>query len=426
MQRSIKITLKKIFKWLFFAAVLWWIIQANINRFNNNLYANYEKIVDYGRVRENEEVISPVMAAIFYDDKVSAQKSITSYYNHFDNYKKRNVKMVVVPKDLTPDSRSIVRKLYAEIYKYNQVSDIALVLSTDSDVSAHIKMLQNVMQVQNVKRLILTEENLEAEKVIDSYLKSPHKMVVMLADLSESFSDKQPDFLLEETIYFAQKNFYHMEVFDVIDTKIAQSVDKDYVTLLSLTNNKDEQPLAVKQQRNLRLFITHYGAEIKRYFKMNLNSDADIVWPEKSAGNFRLFDRGWVYVRFYDEEMQEVFARKAIGGDKGVIVALIEIARKAALKTDVKKIKYIKISLLTDIEEIAKAKDTLLISYLDQDDGIMVRSGSKKALLIVDERPDDPSELEKVLRQKAEIPDDEPEENIHFYKFKSVEIEDEN
>ncbi|MBO6281041.1 MAG: hypothetical protein J6N49_00770 [Alphaproteobacteria bacterium] len=426
MTRKVKLSLKKICAFILGLAVLWWIVQANIKRFNDNLYANYEKIVDYGRVRENEEVISPVMAAIFYDDKVSVQKSITSYYNHFDNYKKRNVKMVVVPKDLTPDSRSIIRRLYAEIYKYNQVDDIALVLSTDSDVSAHIKMLKKVMQVNHIKSLILTEENLEAENIIDSYLKSAHKMIVVLADLSDGFNGKQSDFLLEETIYFAQKNFYHMEVFDVIDTKIAQSVDKDYRALLSLTNNKDDQPMAVKQQRNLRLFATYYKKEIKHYLKMNLNAEEDIVWPEKTTGNFRLFDRGWVYVRFYDEEMQEVFARKAIDGDKGVIVSLIEIARKAAMKTDAKKIKYIKISLLTDAEELSKDKDTLLISYLDQDDGIMIRSGSKKALLVADERPDDPSELEKLLRQKAEIPDDEPEENIQFYKFKSVEIEDEN
>lgn len=425
MPQKIKFILKKLCVLLFITGFLWWVIQVNIDRFNNNIYANYEKIVDYGRVRENKETILPVMAAIFYDDKISVQKNISTYYNQFDNYKKKNVKIVVVPKDLNSDSSLIVRKLYAEIYKYNQIESIALVLDDDSDVLAHVEMLKRVMHVKQVRNLKLTEENLDAEKIIDEYLMHPRKMVVVLADLSGSFQSQTSDFLLNETIYFAQQNFYHMEVFDVIDTKIAQSVDRDYRTLLSLTANKDE-PLAIRQQRNLKLFVKHYRTELLEYIRENLHRDGSIIWPEKNANNFRLFDRGWVYVRFYDEEMQEIFARKSISRDKGVIVALIEIARKAALKTDVRKIKYIKISLLTDIEEIVKDNDTLLVNYLAQDDGVMIASGSKKTIFVADERPDDPSELESALKQRAGISEDKPAEDIHFYKFKSVEISDEN
>ena len=60
---------RKIMYCLLFIAIFWLIVWANVNRFKHNLYANYEKIVDYGRVRETEESVHPVMAAIFYDDK---------------------------------------------------------------------------------------------------------------------------------------------------------------------------------------------------------------------------------------------------------------------------------------------------------------------------------------------------------------------
>ena len=88
MQQKTKIFFKQLFKYsliiLFFAMI----VRANVLRLKNNLYANYERIVDYGRVREQKEEVNPVMAAIFYDDKVSVEKNISTYFDHYDNYKK--------------------------------------------------------------------------------------------------------------------------------------------------------------------------------------------------------------------------------------------------------------------------------------------------------------------------------------------------
>lgn len=415
---------RKIMHRLLFVAILGLIVWANVNRFKHNLYANYEKVVDYGRVRETEESVHPVMAAIFYYDKGIEHKQISTYYNHIDNYKRKNVKIVIVPKDLTADSLLIVKKLYAEIYKYNQIKKIALISDGKSDVYAHADMIKKVMNTNRIEKAVLTEDNLAAESLFDSYLRKNHNVIVVLADLSKGFNAENTDFLLEEAVYFAQKYFYRLEVFDVIDTKIAQAIEKDYATLLSLSQNKDE-PLVLKQVRNIALFVSHYKSELLQYFKMNLNMNAEIIWPEKTEQNFRLFDRGWLNVRLYDEKMQEIFVRKALK-DKGVIVSLIETANKASLKIDIRKIKYIRINLLTDIEEINKAKDTLLINYLDQDDGVMIEYGSHRALIIADERPDEPAELERMLRRRVGVSMEEPEENIRFYKFKSVEIDDEN
>ena len=175
----------------------------------------------------------------------------------------------------------------------------------------------------------------------------------------------------------------------------------------------------------MELYAQHYKEKLFDYFKKNLNKDKNYIWPKKTPENYRLFDRGRLYVRVFDEELNELFARKNLKQDS-VIVSLIEIAKKTALKTNAKKIKYIKIYLLTDTEEIHKDKDTLLVSYLDQDDGIMIEYKNNQALLCADERPDDPTEIIPVLQKRGEISVNIPEQDLRFYKFKTVEINDEN
>lgn len=425
MQQKTKNFFKRICKYflvvLFLATLIW----ANVARLKNNLYANYEKIVDYGRVREKEEEVNPVMAAIFYDDKVSVDKNISTYFNHYDNYKKKNVKIVVISKEIKKESKLIIKKLFAEIHKNNKVTSIVLVNDNENDnLQQHIQILKKVMQTKNIEQLVLTEDDLSAEKLIEDYLGQPDKMIVMLTDITSVNRKHGSDFLLEEVLYFAQKNSYHMEVFDVVDTQIARAMEKDYSSLLLLTDRRD-LPQAEVQKNNLELYAQNYKEKLFGYFKQNLNTDKNYVWPKKTTENYRLFDRGRIYVRVFDEELSELFARKNLR-QNSVIVSLIEIAKKTALKTNVKKIKYIKIYLLTDLEEIHKDKDTLLISYLDQDDGVMAEYKNRQALLCADERPDDPTEIIPVLRQRGEISADVPEHLLHFYKFKTVEMNDEN
>lgn len=425
MQQKTKTFFKRIIKYsliiLFFAVI----VRANVVRLKNNLYANYERIVDYGRVREQKEEVNPVMAAIFYDDKVSVEKNISTYFDHYDNYKKKNVKIVLIPKDVEAESTLIVKKLFAEIHKNNNVKNIVLVSDNkEDDLQRPKRILKKVMQTDSIEQLVLTEEDLSAEKLIENYLQQQDKMIVILADITSVRHKNKPNFLLEEALYFAQKNFYHMEVFDIVDTQIARAVEKDYSSLLFLTDRRD-LPQAEIQKNNLELYAQHYKEKLFDYFKKNLNKDKNYIWPKKTPENYRLFDRGRLYVRVFDIELNELFARKNLKQDS-VIVSLIEIAKKTALKTKAKKIKYIKIYLLTDMEEIHKDKDTLLISYLDQDDGIMIEYKNNQALLCADERPDDPTEIIPVLRQRGEISVNIPEQDLRFYKFKTVEINDEN
>ena len=52
--------------WLMFGGFVIW---ANIVKLRNNDYSNYEKVIDYGRIKDEDKLIRPAIAAIFYQGK---------------------------------------------------------------------------------------------------------------------------------------------------------------------------------------------------------------------------------------------------------------------------------------------------------------------------------------------------------------------
>ena len=122
MRRRIKLLLKIWFKRLLFIILLGLIVWANYIRLQDNNYSNYEKVIDYGRIKDNDKLIRPVITAIFYDGKNDRKSFISSYFNHSRNYKKTNIKMIIVPKKISAYSSEVVSKLYEEIQANNKIS----------------------------------------------------------------------------------------------------------------------------------------------------------------------------------------------------------------------------------------------------------------------------------------------------------------
>jgi hypothetical protein len=152
--------------------------------------------------------------------------------------------------------------------------------------------------------------------------------------------------------------------------------------------------------------------------------EKETIWPAKNAQTYRLYDRGAVYMRFFGENKKELFARAKIGNNKGIIVSVVELARKAVRKIS-QPIKSYKIYLLSDFEEMEPSRKSL-IDDLEKDDGIYIQYKNKKALLVYDERPQNIDDLIKLLYVRAGVPQTADKNDIKLFKFKTVEIENEN
>lgn len=427
MHRRTKILIKIWGNRLLLAIVAALIVWANVRRLHDNVYSNYEKIIDFGRIKDDDALVKPAIAAIFYAGKKQTNSSLSTYFNHSDNYKKQNVKLIVVPRKVTSYSDEVIKKLYEEIKNNNRLQKVLLVYDKDkkNDVRAHKKMLQQVIDVAEIEEIALQEKNFKSEQKIDEFLTEAESMVVFLADLDKGLVDEESDFLTAEAVYFAQKHFYQMNVFDIIDTKLAKSLDKDYETLYPLQTIKNE-PLLDKQKRNLERFKQHYWHLLSNYLELNLfqltNGLGD-VFPPKTEENYRLYDRGRLVLKAYDEDYVEIFEKAEMQENRGVALLLLDAVKKLVETGKANQARYFKLYVLTDLEFIKQNSDTMLMSYLEQDDGIFVKYKDKSALLVADDRPDNPEDLSSVVRQKAQIPADVDDENLDFYRFKTVEME---
>ncbi len=425
MRRRTKLLIKRWIERLLLLVVVAILVGVNVAKLKNNSYANNEKIVDYGRISEEEPPVEPIIATVFYAGKNENKGVVSSYYNHSANYKRKNVRMVVVPKKVTTYSAEVIEHLYGEISENNKFEKILLVydMQNAGDVEPHEIMLQEQMGCNQVKQLALSVQNLDGEKIITDYLRN-NRLVVFLADLAKGLNKESGDFLTGEAVYFAQKNFYNMNVFDVIDTQLAKAIDKDYETLYPLQTIKNESGLQ-KQKRNLENYKRNYGQMVQKYLDLNLKflqEGKGMVLPPKSEENYRLYDRGRMVLKAFNADYIEIFEAVALEENKGVSALLADLAHKLIKSGLAKQAKYFKLYLLTDMEKVEPIEGVLLAAVLEEDDGILAEYKGKKAVLVADDKPDFANELVDVVKNKAEIAIDTAQKDIEFFKFKTVEI----
>lgn len=396
------------------------LVFINVHRLQNNNFPNYEKAVDYGRVREIKPKLTPVIAAVFYLDKGTKQKNIFAYLDHAENYKKENVKIMVVP-ELTDNIKSdVVQKLYAKVSNYNSIKKILLVSAQKTDDGLHEDIISQNFEAAKIRTLYWSEYDIEKEQIIDRYLQKDGNLVIFLADLAADMPMNLNNPLLEEALYMAQSNAYKMQVFDAVDTQIVTALEDNYTDLFK-TNDKTAEPLLRRQQKNLHSYIAKYGSELLRYFKMNLLKpvDEDAIWPQKNEQNYRLFDRGRVLVRVFDADNKEVFAKVKIKNNQAIVGSLIEIANKAAKKARNTPQSW-KIYILTDFEALSGSEAAEILLKPEFGDGIYLKTDDNEFFILADENRQNPiATLQNILNMNNK-------KTFKFYKFKTVEMNDEN
>lgn len=417
MRRKTKILLKTWIKRFFYITVIILLCAINIHRLNNNFYPNHEQITDFGSIKEGEKPITPIIAAIFYKGKNNNELQISTYFNHSENYKRKNIKMMVIPEDITSDSSDVIKKLYEEIIKNNTYDKALLVYENNENIDKHKNLINKKMKIYDIKECFLTQNNIQNEPLIDKYLTQDKSIVIFLANLDKINYNIKEKFLAEEVIYFAQKYFYQINVFDIIDTQLAQQLDKDYGTIYPFETIANETNLE-KQKRNLAHYKNLYWRDITSYFELNLanfKNNLSPLYPEKNDDNHRLYDRGRVLIKAYDEDYFEIFERTEDNKKQAVIISVINIAKK--LK-NIHNAKYFKIYLLTNLEPISDN----VIGELDYDDGIAIKYQGRYTYMISKDRPDNPYDIVDLIKKKANINTNIENNFIEFYKFKTEEL----
>lgn len=422
MRRKFKKVFGKWFDRFVLASLVFFVLYVNANRLFENNYANYEKVVEYGRVRETEEKPASAIAAVFYAGNTENKGFLTTYFGHADNYKRDHVKMIVVPKRIDQSAREVVEKLYFEVKQKNLYAHVLLVHDQTGDWAENRRMLAGICEDQAIESILLAENDLMAfEEKVDTCVQKEKCLVVWVADLSESENVLRDNLLVQEMVFFAQKNFYHMKVFDVIDTQMAAFLE-NRDQLLDYFGIEDAHGLILKQRYNLRQYIRRYGKDIIRYFAKYFGGDLkqNILWPEKDSVNFRLYDRGTLHVRLKYED--RVISKTK--SNEAVVVSAIKIARSFGRKYPHAKITDARLFLLTEKEYLDVRTGDNLEDFIADDEGIGAEYGRNSVLIFPQDRQEITTDLRRALRRRLKNPP--TESNVRYFKFGIEELKDEN
>ena len=143
----------------------------------------------------------------------------------------------------------------------------------------------------------------------------------------------------------------------------------------------------------------------------------------KNEENYRLFDRAAVYVKAYDAEYNPVFSQFENNQENAVVATLAGIAENATSADKNKIIRYFEIYFMTDAEKVIIPEDADVSGVLDPDDGLYVAYEGKNSLMLENERPLLTENTIRILKEKAGIGRNVGNEQLMFFRFKSVEID---
>lgn len=429
MRDKIKGIIRKSIRIAIFFAMLGCIVWINALKLQDDSFSNYEKITDTGVRDYYKDPITPVIAALFYRDE-NQQIGFKPYLKNQD-YKKQNddVKMAVVPKNVSSFNRPVIEKLYEEIPNKNEINKIIVIYTESKDAQDHGKLIKKRFPEAKITKVLIDNSNKIQEKDIDIYLQDEDTFVVFLANLDRGLNTEKSERLANAAVFFAQKNNYQMNVFDIVDEYIATALESGDAEFTYAVNRQNAKNALMSQKENLERYILNNQQELLRYFTYNLDSARakdDVRIPERNSKNYRLFDRGLIYFKVYNKDYVQIFEELKLNQEEGIVVVISKIAKEIANSNRGNSGKYYKIYLLTEMDQIHGENASILSNYLEPDDGIYIAYKKQAALLLASDRPANYDILIQKLRNKAQIKENVPNEDISFYRFKYAEMDYEN
>ena len=394
------------------------VIGININYILQNPFANYERIVDFYKHTNKQINNFPEMALVFYKEKVENKNSLSTYLRHFDNYRKQKIKMIILNDNLSEEYQKFLRNFNEEFLQYSDYSQALLIHDNNENIGDFVKFVEQFWNIKEIDVSDFSDQDIVVEEKIDNYMQAEEGIIIMLSDLNSLIEPKHRNVLIDEAIYFSQKYSLIVNVADALDTKIS-NIDPNYSSLIDDQLLSDNQ--AETQKKSVQIYADKYGSDLVTYMKQKLINKKAIQLSDK-----HLRDRGNVYVELTFKQNNKQHSLKAFRENSGIITALNEISDQFLLQANNLELINLKIYLLTEPEYIEKPHQMLQPGFLSSDDGVWVKYGHLKGLIIADQRLAAQDYWLKELHQAAGIPELVVAEDVKYYKFKAVEIEYEN
>ncbi len=403
----------RILLWSILIAIILWGVAVNVNYLWQNPFANYEKITDFGKNKKHENLQNHAMALLFYNERSENKNKLATYLRHFDNYKKQEIKMLLIDNNKTPEYQNFLHSLFSEILsqdKYRQ----ALIVFNGAESEDFAALIKDFLKLEQIEVGDFSKQDIAVEEKINKALQEEGNLVIMPADLSSIILPQKDDTLVNEAIYFAQQYSLKANVVDTIDTQLS-----DFADVSSLLEEYDLKSgeIIEQQKKALKLYAEKYGSQLMQFLRQKLQGKENIKLKDE-----HFYDRGNIYVEVVADNVLLTAVRK----NSAVITALRDIAEQFLPKIKNDQIKSIKIYLLTDLEYVEDPHQMLQSGFLAADDGVWVEYRHLFGLITSDKRLASADSWLNILHQAAGIPDMVVAEDVKYYKFKTVEIEYEN
>lgn len=421
MRRNGKKTAVKIVIWLIFIGLLAAWGMMNYRKLKDNSYSNYEKALDYGFIKYNRKNTEGVLIAVFYGGNKSAENGLATFYNHSVVSDWSQAKILLLPETMNGESYKLIQNFYKKIAAYNDIKQIVLVSENRPDLQIYEQLNADFLPETEIKTVLVPEDAEADSSEIESCVAKDKCLLVFVADVRKIEDNR----LVNDAVYYAQNAHLQVSVVDIYDEQLFSAYENGRPVAEFLSDTKDEVTLH-QQKINLEQYITQYGKQLLQYFAANLKPKSEeqkLVLPEKNEENYRLFDRAAVYVKAYDAEYNPVFSQFENNQENAVVATLAGIAENATSADKNKIIRYFEIYFLTDAEKVIIPEDADVSGVLDPDDGLYVAYEGKNSLMLENERPLLTENTVRILKEKAGIGSNVGNEQLMFFRFKSVEID---
>lgn len=420
MQKKTKNLIIKTLKVFVFFAFIFLVVKINILKFKDGTLSNFERITDVGISDANRSLQRPVLVALFYED---VRPVLSDFYftpPRPNDFETSRVRIAVVPQNINQLKTSVASNLYEKIPNINTVKEVSLVYESSEDAEKHSEILNESFPEAEIAYVSVNKDSDLNYSEINAFLEKPDSLIVFLTDLDYKL-DKNS--FINDIIAIAKSHNYKVKLFDIADYYAP-----DFEQTNKINNDTETADISL-QKKNLERFVEQYRSDILYYFIQNADlssKNKELEIPSKTEDNYRLFDRGTIYVKVLNKDNVQIFEELKLDQAEGLIVSLADISSHIVNSNQGNNGKYFYLYFLTDMEQINIDGNKPLSSVLEADDGIYVFYENKAGLLLADERPDTPEDLISKLRLIAQIGDEISNDAISFYRFKYTELKYEN